>query len=98
MAYSVRIVLRKYKPNSMGYHILQLCVTKNSSRKRISLKLYVNPAYWDNSAERLIIERNLKGEKQRFVTESISRQNRGRKRQKITFVRRNRHRRFTTAT
>ena len=65
MAYSVRIVLRKYKPNSMGYHILQLCVTKNSSRKRISLKLYVNPAYWDNSAERLIIERNLKGEKQR---------------------------------
>lgn len=28
MAYSVRIVLRKYKPNSMGYHILQLCVTK----------------------------------------------------------------------
>ena len=41
---------------------------------------------------------NLKGEKQRFVTESISRQNRGRKRQKITFVRRNRHRRFTTAT
>ena len=65
MAYSVRIVLRKYKPNSMGYHILQLCVTKNSSRKRISLKLYVDPAYWDNSAERLIIERNLKGEKQR---------------------------------
>lgn len=62
MAYSVRIVLRKYKPNSMGYHILQLCVTKNSSRKRISLKLYVDPAYWDNSAERLIIERNLKGE------------------------------------
>ena len=44
MAYSVRIVLRKYKPNSMGYHILQLCVTKNSSRKRISLKLYVDPA------------------------------------------------------
>lgn len=65
MAYSVRIVLRKYKPNSMGYHILQLCVTKNSSRKRISLKLYVDPAYWDNSAERLTIERNLKGEKQR---------------------------------
>ena len=49
----------------MGYHILQLCVTKNSSRKRISLKLYVDPAYWDNSAERLTIERNLKGEKQR---------------------------------
>ena len=65
MTYSVRIVLRKYKPNSMGYHILQLCVTKNSCRKRISLKLYVDPAYWDNSAERLIIERNLKGEKQR---------------------------------
>ena len=65
MAYSVRIVSRKYKPNSMGYHILQLCVTKNSSRKRISLKLYVDPAYWDNSAERLTIERNLKGEKQR---------------------------------
>ena len=65
MAYSVRIVLRKYKPNLMGYHILQLCVTKNSCRKRISLKLYVDPAYWDNSAERLIIERNLKGEKQR---------------------------------
>ena len=65
MAYSVRIVLRKYKPNSMRYHILQLCVTQNSSRKRISLKLYVNPAYWDNSAERLIIERNLNGEKQR---------------------------------
>ena len=65
MAYSVRIVLRKYKPNSMGYHILQLCVTKNSCRKRISLKLYVDPAYWDNSAERLTIERNLKGEKQR---------------------------------
>ena len=41
---------------------------------------------------------NLKGEKQRFVTESISRQNRARKRQKTTFVRRNRHRRFTTAT
>uniref|UniRef100_UPI0025A18AD8 Arm DNA-binding domain-containing protein n=1 Tax=Alistipes finegoldii TaxID=214856 RepID=UPI0025A18AD8 len=50
MAYAVRIVLRKYKPNSMGYHILQLCVTKNSCRKRISLKLYVDPAYWDNSA------------------------------------------------
>lgn len=49
----------------MGYHILQLCVTKNSCRKRISLKLYVDPAYWDNSAERLTIERNLKGEKQR---------------------------------
>ena len=65
MAYSVRIVLRKYKPNSIGYHILQLCVTKNSCRKRISLKLYVDPAYWDNSAERLTIERNLKGEKQR---------------------------------
>ena len=41
---------------------------------------------------------NLKGEKQRFVTESISRQNRGRQRQKITFVRRNRRRRFTTVT
>ena len=45
MAYSVRIVLRKYKPNSMGYHILQLCVTKNSCRKRISLKLYVDMVY-----------------------------------------------------
>ena len=41
---------------------------------------------------------NLKGEKQRFVTESISRQNRARKRQKTTFVRRNRHRQFTTVT
>ena len=31
-------------------------------------------------------------------TGSISRQNRARKRQKTTFVRRNRHRRFTTVT
>lgn len=45
MAYSIRIVLRKYKPNSMRYHILQLCVTKNSCRKRISLKLYVDMVY-----------------------------------------------------
>lgn len=73
MTYSVRIVLRKYKPNSMGYHILQLCVTKNSCRKRISLKLYVDPAYWDNSAERLIIERNLKGEKQREANKNAFR-------------------------
>ena len=39
-----------------------------------------------------------KGEKQRFVTESISRQNRARKRQKTTFVQQNRHRQFTTVT
>ena len=39
-----------------------------------------------------------KREKLKFGTESISRQNRARKRQKTTFVRRNRHRRFTTVT
>ena len=39
-----------------------------------------------------------KREKLKFGTESISRQNRARKRQKTTFVRRNRHHRFTTVT
>lgn len=44
--------------------------------------------------------RHLESEKEKlkFETESISRQNRARKRQKTTFVRRNRHRRFTTVT
>lgn len=65
MTYSIRFVLRKYKPNSIGHHAIQLCVTKNSVRKRISLKLYVDPAYWDRVNERLIVERNLKGEQQK---------------------------------
>lgn len=52
-------------PIQWGITFSNYASPKNSCRKRISLKLYVDPAYWDNSAERLTIERNLKGEKQR---------------------------------
>ncbi len=65
MAYSIRFVMRRYKPNQAGYHTLQLCITKNSIRKRISLKVCVDPKYWDSANERLVVERNLKGEKQK---------------------------------
>ena len=56
--------------------------------------LNCEPYSFDAACQQL----NREYQKNKNKNEIISRQNRGRKRQKITFVRLNRHRRFTTAT
>lgn len=57
--------MRTDKPDNNGRYALRLCVTKNSIRKYIRLKLFIDAAYWDSSTERLVIQRNLKGEAQK---------------------------------
>lgn len=53
------------KTDNNGLHALRLCITKNAIRKYIRLNLFIDADYWDNTIERLIVERNLKGEKQK---------------------------------
>jgi len=57
--------MRNDKPDNDGRHALRLCVTKNAIRKYIGLNLSIDAEYWDRTSERLIVERNLKGDKQK---------------------------------
>lgn len=75
MAYSIRLTRRKDKPNNDGLYAVRLCVTKNTRRKYFTLKVFVEPQYWDETNEALIILKNLKGETQKKTNDQRKRDN-----------------------
>lgn len=49
---SISIILYTSKTLSNGEHPLMLRLSKDGRRKYISLKISLNPIYWDNNRER----------------------------------------------
>lgn len=75
MAYSIRFPRRHDKTDKNGHYAVRLCVTKNKMRKYISLNIFTDANYWDEDNEIFIIEKNLKGAKQKELNEQRKKNN-----------------------
>lgn len=57
---SYKFKLRNDRANKKGERMLLLVLTRNRERQFISMKIYVDPNYWDAEQERLIIKKGLR--------------------------------------